>query len=59
MAATKFVVGTLFCAVALCTLFAPPGPLNSAAWAAAVPLDLIVVGYYVRKKHFPNFPRLR
>ncbi len=52
MAAAKFVVGTLFFAVAFCTLFMPPSPLKSAAWAAAVPIDALVVGYYVHKKHF-------
>ncbi len=46
----KVAVAVLFFAATFCTIFMPPGPLNTAAWWALLPLDVLVIGYYVRKR---------
>lgn len=51
MKAAKVLVGTLFLAASFCALFMRPGPLNSAAWVAVVPLDALVIGYYAHKEY--------
>ena len=43
--------------VGLYALFAAPGPLKSAAWQALVPLNALVIGYYVHKKYFARRSR--
>lgn len=48
----KAAVAALFWAASFYAIFLPSGPLNAAAWWSLIPLDALVIGYYVHKRHF-------
>ena len=48
----KAVVVALFTVTQLYVIFLPSGSLNMDAWVVLVALDALIIGYYVRKRHF-------
>ena len=48
----KAVIVALFTVTQLYVFFLPSGSLIAEAWALLVVFDALIIGYYVRKRHF-------